>query len=99
MPLSCRVMVASWCCFCPGPGPLAPAPAWPPSSLVASDRSGGAGFPPAPGSRDTEVAAAPAAAPPDEAEVARGGIFMLRTDSRMICRIVLRKALRNSPVL
>ena len=70
-----------------------------PSSLVASDRSGGAGFPL--GSLDIDPAAAAAAAAVEvpAAEVARGGMFMLRTDSRMICRIVLRKALRNSPVL
>ena len=57
MPLSWSVMVASWCCCCPAV-PLAPA--WPPSSLVASDLSGGAGFPP--GSRDIEVAPAAAEA-------------------------------------
>ena len=65
------------------------------SSRVASDLSGGAGFtpPPPPPPRDAVVPA------PAEVEVARGGMFMLRTDSRMIWRIVFRNALRNSPVL
>ena len=77
-------MVASCICCC--------CPACPtcPTSRVASDRSGGAGFPL--GSLDMVVEVV-------VDEVARGGMFMLRTDSRMICRIVLRKALRNSPVL
>jgi hypothetical protein len=56
-------------------------------SRVVSDLLGGSGFPPGPGGNlDTD-------------DDTKAGMFMLRTDSRMIWRIVFRNALRNSAVL